>query len=163
MRTLPSLFHVNNVTIPFRNLIVRKDHLSLMRKKALMSVFILICMTLSELMSACTSIGQRPDATVAVTKYFEALAEKDEVGMVNASCSAWESQARQEFASFAAVTVTLKDLQCLVTSQTDGTAQVSCQGQLIANYGAEDLIIDLSERSYLVVEEGGEWRMCGYQ
>jgi len=115
------------------------------------------------LTSACTAINQPPDASAAVTSYLEALADKNEIGMVNASCTTWESQARQEYASFAAVTVSLKDVRCTVLSQSEGTAQVSCEGQIIANYGAEDLVIKLNERTYLVVNEGGEWRMCGYQ
>ena len=35
--------------------------------------------------------------------------------------------------------------------------------KIVANYGNEVLELDLSERSYQVVEEGGEWRMCGYR
>ncbi len=135
-----------------------------MRKTPLRGIYGLLCLVLLGVLSAaCTVINPQPDAAAAVTRYLEALADKNEIGMVNASCIAWESQARQEYASFAAVTVSLKDVRCTVLNQSEGTAQVSCDGQIIANYGAEDLVIELNERMYLVVDEGGEWRMCGYQ
>jgi len=38
---------------------------------------------------------------------------------------------------------------------------VSCTGTITANYGNEVLEIDLSERTYQVVFEAGERRMCG--
>ena len=33
---------------------------------------------------------------------------------------------------------------------------------IIANYGAEDLEIDVAEQAYRTVQEGGQWRVCGY-
>ncbi len=134
-----------------------------MKKIALLITYTVLGLVWLGYMNACARGGQSGDSAKAVIKYFQALAQKDEVGMINASCSAWEAQARQEFSSFGAVTVSLKDVQCTALDEASGKAQVKCEGQIIANYGAEDLVIDLAERTYLAIEEGGEWRMCGYQ
>jgi len=98
----------------------------------------------------------------AIEAYIEALVAKNVNQLVNAACSDWEEGARQELRTFDAVTVSLQDLACQETSRQDGSAHVACQGKIVANYGNEILELDLAERAYLAVNEGGEWRMCGY-
>ena len=45
---------------------------------------------------------------------------------------------------------------------TDGdTALVNCTGKIIASYNNEDQELDLSVRTYQVVQEGGDWLVCG--
>ena len=83
--------------------------------------------------------------------------------MINLSCAAWEQDTKMMFTSFAAVELTLEDLACQQDSLDGERAIGSCKGSLIANYGAEDLEIDIAERPFVVVKEGGEWRICGYQ
>jgi len=83
--------------------------------------------------------------------------------MVNVSCNEWETNAKVEFDSFAAVRLELKDLACQEVEQKNDHSVVSCRGLIIANYGAEDLEINIADRTYKVVKEDGEWRMCGYQ
>ncbi len=83
--------------------------------------------------------------------------------MINQACAQWESQAKLEFDSFAAVKVALEGPGCSETGQDGSVSLVNCSGKIIASYGEEDLIIDLAERTYQVVNEGGEWRMCGYR
>ena len=78
------------------------------------------------------------------------------------SCKDWEPQARLEFDSFAAVKLALKDPQCQPPGQDGNYTLVTCTGSITANYGAEDLQIDVAGRIFQVVNEGGEWRMCGY-
>ena len=57
----------------------------------------------------------------------------------------------------------LDEVSCS-TEETEGdTRGVTCQGNIIATYGAEDRQLTLEGRVYQVVLEGGEWRMCGYQ
>ena len=63
--------------------------------------------------------------------------------------------------SFNSVEIKLKDLACAVNSESSDTASVTCNGSIIASYGAEDLVIDLSQRSYIVKKESGDWRICG--
>lgn len=82
--------------------------------------------------------------------------------MVSYTCAAWEAQARQEFNSFTAVKLELKDVSCKVTGQDQSFSLVSCTGSIIANYGNEDLQIDVAEQTFRVIQEGGDWRVCGY-
>jgi len=88
---------------------------------------------------------------------------KDENSLINFSCAAWEGEARSEFNSFSAVSVSLEDLECQEIDQDDEFTIISCQGKIIANYGNEVLEIHLEDQKYLSVLEGGEWRMCGYR
>ena len=50
-----------------------------------------------------------------------------------------------------------------VGAALDLLAVVSCEGNIIATYSGEDAPFPLNARQYLSVEEGGEWRMCGYR
>lgn len=103
------------------------------------------------------------EAPQAVLNYMQALVEMDENLMINYSCAEWEQQARLEHKSFAAVEANLESPSCQVSSSQGDTALVVCSGKIIANYGAEDLEIDLTDREYRVVEQAGEWRFCGYE
>lgn len=117
------------------------------------------------LLAACggASSSGADEAAAVVEGYFQALNAKDVNTMIAHSCADWEAPARQEYDSFAAVETTLEGPECQ-TSGTEGeTTLVACTGTIIASYGNEDLEIDLSERTYQVIEEGGEWRLCGYR
>lgn len=112
---------------------------------------------------ACGGANQAQPAASAVTLYLEALVQKDENTMINQSCAAWESQAKLEFDSFAAVKIALEGPGCTEAGFDGSTTLVNCSGRIIASYGEEDLIIELGDRTYQVINEGGEWRMCGYR
>jgi hypothetical protein len=113
-------------------------------------------------LSACNALNNTASAPAAVEGYLQALVAKDENQMINLSCAAWEAQAKQEFNSFSAVELKLEDLECLETGQEGEFTLVTCNGSMIASYGAEDLQIDVAERNYQLIQEGGEWRVCGY-
>jgi len=114
------------------------------------------------IVSGCSSTNAS-GAPAAVEDYYQALVEKDQNKMISLSCALWESDTRLMFGSFEAVDLTLEDLSCQVDAMDGENTLVSCTGSLIASYGAEDLVIDIAERNIIVVEEGGEWRICGYQ
>jgi len=59
--------------------------------------------------------------------------------------------------------VKLEGLSCAQTGTDGDAALVTCQGRLIATYGNEDQEIDLSARTYRLVEQGGDWLVCGAQ
>lgn len=109
------------------------------------------------------SAGSDRGAAEGIERYLRALAAGDVNRLVDASCAAWEQDARLELDSFAAVSVELVDLNCEQSDQEGDSTRVSCSGKIIANYGNEVLEIDLADRSYAAVYEGGEWRMCGYR
>lgn len=122
-------------------------------------ILVLVVILLSSL-SACSNGGSPEEA---VENYLQSLIEGDQVGAVNASCADWEAQARAEAASFDAIEARLEGVSCSVSGESGDFSFVSCQGVIIATYGAEDTELALDGRSYQMIEEGGEWRMCGYQ
>jgi len=97
----------------------------------------------------------------AMSAYWQALIDKDGAQISSLSCAAYEEESLTTLESFSAVETKLKDLACSVNSESGDTASVTCTGSIIASYGAEDLVIDLSQRSYIVKKEGGDWRVCG--
>ncbi len=98
----------------------------------------------------------------AVETYLTALVNQDVNRLITASCKAWEEKARLEADSFQAVKAKLDGVTCTKTGDEGASAKVSCTGKIIATYGNEDQEIPLDRRAYLVSQEGGEWRMCGY-
>lgn len=116
------------------------------------------------LLTLCScSENKKDEAGAAILAYQQALIENDYNKLANLSCAAWESQAKIDFDSFAAVNATLQDASCQSTEIQNNSAIVTCSGKIIANYGNEVLEIDLSTQSYQAIYEGGDWRMCGYR
>jgi hypothetical protein len=98
-----------------------------------------------------------------VEDYLGALVEKngDEISIL--SCAEWELNALLELDSLQAVDTRLEDLSCSVSGDDNGTTLVTCQGKLIATYNDEDQDLDLSVRTYQVIQQGGNWLVCGYR
>jgi hypothetical protein len=119
---------------------------------------ILVCLSLA----GCGG-GQPDSAPAAVEAYLQALVDRDSNAAINHTCANWEADARVEYDSFEAVQARLDQPNCQVTGETDGYTLVSCTGAIIANYNGEDQEIDLGERIFQAIEEGGAWRMCGYR
>lgn len=117
----------------------------------IISVFVLI---------SCNS--RKPDnASAAVEGYINALVEKNADQLSTLSCADWEPTALTELDSFQAVTTRLENLDCQQTGTDGDKALVLCEGKIIATYGNEDQEIDLSARTYVLVNQGGEWLVCG--
>ncbi len=126
-------------------------------KTKLFLLFILVLLALS----ACTGGGDAPAQTVEL--YHQALVEKDQDRLITQACADWESQALLELDSFVSVETTLVDMSCETVSQEDGVARVNCEGAISASYQGEAREFPLSGRTFIVVQEGGEWRLCGYE
>ncbi len=117
------------------------------------------------LLSACTPGNQSSDsspAAKALESYLQALTNKDEATLVSLSCSDWESNALLELDAFQAVDTKLEGLSCQQSGANGGATQVTCQGQIQATYGNEVQSFDLSKRTYNLVQQGGDWLVCGY-
>ncbi len=128
-------------------------------KHSVFNSLILACLILLSL-AAC---GSKDSAATAVEGYLEALVAKDGTKLTNLSCADWEASAQVDLDSLVSVETSLKDLQCQ-DSETDGDyTLVTCTGSIVANYNGELQELDLSARTYQAVQEGGEWRMCGYR
>ncbi len=128
---------------------------------------ILLILTLIALsLASCTPGGKQasdtPAPVQALESYLQALVDKDEATLTSLSCQDWEASALLELDAFQAVETTLDGLSCQQTGTGDGTAQVTCQGSIQATYGSEVQSFDLSERTYTMVEQGGDWLVCGY-
>jgi hypothetical protein len=111
-------------------------------------------------LSACASKSDDAPAK-AVEDYLNALIAKDSDRLTTLSCSDWEDDALLELDSFQAVTTKLDGLACTQTGTDGDTALVLCKGKIIATYNNEDQELDLSVRTYQVVQEGGDWLVCG--
>ena len=96
--------------------------------------------------------------------YLEALVEKDASRLSSLSCADWEPMALLELDSLQAVETRLEGLSCSTTAEeTDGTFSVDCSGKLLATYNNEDQEIDLSSNTYIVIDQSGEYLICGYR
>lgn len=127
-----------------------------MRKFSLM---ILTIFMTTLFLAACASNNNAP--AKAVEAYLNALVTKDADRLSTLSCRDWEDDALLELDSFQAVTTRLEGVACEQTGTDAGTALVLCKGKIIATYDNEDQELDLSVRTYQVVQEGGEWLVCG--
>lgn len=97
----------------------------------------------------------------AVENYLNALVAKDAERLPTLVCGDWEEDALIELDSFQAVTASLENVSCTQTGTDGDTALVLCTGNIVASYNNEDQRLDLSVRTYQVVEEGGDWLVCG--
>lgn len=123
--------------------------------------FLILFLVISALsLSACASSNENAPAK-AVEDYLNALVAKDADRLTTLSCGDWEDDALLELDSFQAVTARLDGLACEQTGTDGNTALVLCNGKIIATYNNEDQELDLSVRTYQVVQEGGEWLVCG--
>jgi hypothetical protein len=122
---------------------------------------IMVCV-FALLLSACGGKSGDP-AAKAVENYLTALVNKDSTSLSALSCADWESSAMLELDSLQAVKTRLEGMKC-ITSGTDGsTSQVDCQGRIMATYNGEDQALDLSVRAYQVVQQSGDYLVCGYK
>ena len=110
--------------------------------------------------SACASNTENAPVQ-AVEHYLNALVEKDANRLTTLSCREWEEDALLELDSFQAVTARLEGVACEQTGMDGDTALVLCNGNIVATYNNEDQQLDLSVRTYQVVQESGEWLVCG--
>jgi hypothetical protein len=101
-------------------------------------------------------------AAQTLQTYIQALVDKDEDTLVQLTCADWEANALLEFDAFGGVETSLDGLSCDQVDGGSGTATVVCQGKILASYQDEVQEFDLSGRTYQMVEQGGDWLVCGY-
>lgn len=111
-------------------------------------------------LAACS--GSTNEAAIqAVETYVQALADKNGDQMIAASCAAWEESAQLELDAFVGVQTRVENMACQATGTEGVYTVVSCTGEIVATYGAEDRNFPLDTSAFLVKEENGEWRVCG--
>jgi len=114
---------------------------------------------LAGLLYACSPT--KHPAITAVESYLHALVDKDEARFVGLTCKEFEADALLQFDAFSMVKTRLEGLKCQAQDTGETSASVTCQGQIIASYGAEDQQFDLSGRIFQVQKEGSDWLVCG--
>ncbi|MBI9044486.1 MAG: hypothetical protein JEZ06_08375 [Anaerolineaceae bacterium] len=129
-------------------------------KRNLLILGISILLTLLTI-SGCSSTNEGSVQTIEA--YLQAFIEKNKDQMINFSCGIWEEQAVMELDAFQTVEIELAGVSCQETENTGESALVICEGEILATYNEEKQSFPLSGRTYSVLKEGGEWRMCGYQ
>jgi hypothetical protein len=130
-----------------------------MRKLALL---VILLSMLGLTLTACGNQMTDP-ASKAVVDYLNALVAKDSNKLSALSCASWESSALLELDSLQAVKTRLDGVSCKTSGTTNGTSQVNCQGRILATYNGEDQTLDISARTYQVVQQGGDYLVCGYK
>ncbi|MDX1413464.1 MAG: hypothetical protein R3293_04685 [Candidatus Promineifilaceae bacterium] len=105
---------------------------------------------------ACSS-GEGTEPAETVEKYLQAKADANADVIGQLLCSEMEAVLERESRTFESVSgVHIEDMAC---EQVKDSQVVTCQGKIVATYGAEDTEFPLA--SYRVVEEDGEWKWCG--
>lgn len=95
--------------------------------------------------------------------YLQALADKNQAAMIQGICPDFEMDALLELDALALVQTTLQDVSCRQLSGDDQSAQVACTGYILTSYNGEAQSIDLSTRTYTVINDNGSWLVCGYK
>ncbi len=114
----------------------------------------------SLILSACGASASG-GATTAVEGYITALAAKDQAALISNSCADWEDDALIEFDSFALVEVTVDGMSCTEAGTDGDKTLVNCTGMLNMSYNGEPQSLDLADRTYEVIEQDGNWLVCG--
>lgn len=122
---------------------------------------ILFLMVSTLFLAACGSSDKKDAPAKAVEDYLNVLVTKDENRLPSLVCGDWEQDAMLELDSLQAVTARLEDVSCKQTGSDGDTALVSCTGKLVTTYNNDNQDIDLSAQTYQVVQQGGDWLVCG--
>lgn len=122
---------------------------------------VLLTGALTLLLAACGSAAD--PAVRAVEGYLTSLVAKDGDRLAALSCADWEQNALLELDSLQAVEVRLEDMACTNVGADGETTLVNCEGKILATYNDEDQELALSVRTYQVVQQGGEYLVCGYR
>jgi hypothetical protein len=130
------------------------------------SLFVLLFfVSIAIITAACQSQGSEATtapATKALVAYLNALTSKDEAALTALSCTDWEANALLELDAFQSVETRLEELSCQQNMAADGSVTVNCQGKIVTSYGSEVQEFDLGQRTYSMVQQGGDWLVCGY-
>lgn len=122
-------------------------------------IFLFILISL--ILSACGA-GDSAGASQTVESYITAIGSKDEAGLISNSCADYEDDAILLLDSLALVEVSLADGVACETVGNDGDITlVNCNATLQMSYGGEPQELDFSKITYEVVNENGNWLVCG--
>jgi len=116
------------------------------------NLFILFVVLTAIILTACASNSDAP--AKAVENYLNALVNKEADKLPALVCGI-------ELDSFQAVTARLENVSCSQTGADGDTTLILCNGSIVATYNGEDQQLDLANRTYQVVQQSGDWLVCG--
>ena len=119
--------------------------------------YLLLIVVFVFVLSACDTVAG--DAAPVVEQYLQAKVAADADGIGALLCSELERSLPIEISSYASADATIQNMVCTQTSSTDNSAIVSCEGEIVVDYGNETPSFELA--TYRVLQEDGEWRWCG--
>jgi hypothetical protein len=111
------------------------------------------------LLASCASNTDAP--AQAVETYWNTVVAKDAERLPTLVCGDYEEDALTTLDSLQAVNARLENFSCTQTGTDGDTTLVNCTGNLVLTYDTEDQQIDLSTFTYKVIEQDGDWLVCG--
>jgi len=111
--------------------------------------------------SACQPGGS--GAGQAVETYLQALVDENQERLLTNSCADWEESAILELDAFMGVSASLKDAACEQITMEGEVAIVQCTGSIEATYNNELRQLPLEGHAYRVIQDQGNWLVCGMQ
>ena len=115
-------------------------------------------------LSGCSTAQptQVSPAVQTLENYLKALADKNDTAYAQLICPDWEMDAFLEYDAYQGVKTSLSNLACSQTGEQDGFTLVTCQGKLSLSYQSEQQEVDLSQRSYRLIQKNETWQVCGF-
>ncbi len=121
----------------------------------------LLFFLISVLLAACSG-SQANGPGTAVERYLQAVVSGEPDRIAPLSCADWESAARDEVDSFTGVKANLEAVSCQSVSSSDHEATVTCGGSIAATYNNEITNFPLEGKQFRVIQQSGDWLVCGY-
>lgn len=136
-----------------------------MNNRAAQLIRLIVFLISISVLAACGTSAEN-DAGTVVENYFQAIVNGDEDRIATLSCAEWENSARADVAAFYGVKARLEGVTCQAVETgepaRDDSAIVECSGAIIATYNNEDSSFELTGKRFNVINQGGEWLVCGY-
>jgi hypothetical protein len=120
----------------------------------------LIFILLVFILMSCQKAGS--GAVTAVEQYYLAVVQEDPNLLSSIVCSDFEEEARLELDSFQGVKIELTDFGCSESDRNGTETLVKCTGKIEASYGNEVMDFPLDSRVHKVINQAGDWFVCGY-
>jgi hypothetical protein len=133
-----------------------------MRKNlwALAALVFIFSLALAACGGGPSAAGKDP-AAAAVESFLAAAVAKDSTKVSSLTCKDWESDALLFMDGFQAVTAELANVSCKNTGTDSGATLVNCTGAINTTYNGEKNSLDLSRQTYKVVQQSGNYLVCG--
>lgn len=123
--------------------------------------FTLLFCALVLILTACSGGGGGSSPEKSVEEYLRTRTTGDENKIVALACKARESDARNEAASFGAMSPVIENISCTAGEKEGEFTIVSCVGKMVTTYAGESRNWDLGARQYKSLQEDGAWKYCG--